>query len=82
MQTEVKDAATGVGVAEQIENLSVIHKPGCAAAIWRRSPYEHASNRFCVHRRPLFDPPAIGPIPVPRPQPKAIIARRSVAGSS
>ena len=38
MQTDVKDAAIGVGVAEQIENLSVIHKPGCAAAIWRRSP--------------------------------------------
>lgn len=37
MQAEVKDAAIGVGVTEQIENLSVIHKPGCAAAIWRRS---------------------------------------------
>ncbi|WP_170470203.1 DUF1826 domain-containing protein [Ruegeria arenilitoris] len=34
----VKDAAIGVGVAETPEGLSVIHNPGCAAAIWRRDP--------------------------------------------
>lgn len=36
VQTEIRDAAIGVGVAERVENLSVIQKPGCAAAIWRR----------------------------------------------
>ncbi|GGX66145.1 hypothetical protein GCM10007385_39190 [Tateyamaria omphalii] len=35
-QTKVTDAAIGVGIADQPEELSVIHKPGCAAAIWRR----------------------------------------------
>ncbi|WP_170429573.1 DUF1826 domain-containing protein [Ruegeria arenilitoris] len=34
----VKDAAIGVGVGETPEGLSVIHNPGCAAAIWRRDP--------------------------------------------
>ncbi|WP_371226168.1 DUF1826 domain-containing protein [Roseovarius sp. 2305UL8-3] len=34
----LRDAAVGVGIAETAEDLSVIHKPGCAAAIWRRSP--------------------------------------------
>ena len=34
----VKDAAIGVGVADTPEGLSVILRPGCAAAIWRRSP--------------------------------------------
>ncbi|MFC3613819.1 DUF1826 domain-containing protein [Lutimaribacter marinistellae] len=34
----VSDAAVGVGVAEKPEDLSVIHKPGCAAAIWWRQP--------------------------------------------
>ncbi|MBY8978321.1 DUF1826 domain-containing protein [Rhodobacteraceae bacterium NNCM2] len=36
----VADAAVGVGVgvADTPEGLSTIHKPGCAAAIWRRAP--------------------------------------------
>ncbi|MCG8558203.1 MAG: DUF1826 domain-containing protein [Hyphomicrobiales bacterium] len=34
----VKDAATGVGVADAPEGLSAIQRPGCAAAIWRRYP--------------------------------------------
>ncbi|KIC52059.1 hypothetical protein RA29_01420 [Tateyamaria sp. ANG-S1] len=36
MQTEVQDAAIGVGIADRAEDLSVLRKPGCAAAIWRR----------------------------------------------
>lgn len=32
-----KDAAIGVGVASNPEDLSAIHHPGCAAAIWRRA---------------------------------------------
>lgn len=32
----VKNAAVGVGVADTPEGLSAIHRPGCAAAIWRR----------------------------------------------
>jgi hypothetical protein len=32
----VRDAAVGVGVADTPEGLSVLHRPGCAAAIWRR----------------------------------------------
>ena len=35
-RTEVKDAAIGVGVADEPQDLSVIRKPGCAAAIWWR----------------------------------------------
>jgi hypothetical protein len=34
----VKHAAVGVGVADAPEGLSAIHRPGCAAAIWRRQP--------------------------------------------
>lgn len=34
----VSGAAAGVGIAATAEDLSVIHKPGCAAAIWRRPP--------------------------------------------
>ena len=34
----VKDAAIGVGVADSPEALSVLHRPGTAAAIWRRQP--------------------------------------------
>ena len=34
----VKDAAIGVGVADTPEGLSALHRPGCAAAIWRRQP--------------------------------------------
>ncbi len=32
----VKDAASGVEIADTPEGLSAIHHPGCAAAIWRR----------------------------------------------
>lgn len=32
----LRNAAAGVGVAETPEELSVLKKPGCAAAIWRR----------------------------------------------
>ncbi|QFS84919.1 hypothetical protein FIU97_18690 (plasmid) [Roseivivax sp. THAF40] len=34
----VTDAAIGVGVADTPEGLSALHRPGCAAAIWRRQP--------------------------------------------
>ena len=34
----VKNAAIGVGVADTPEGLSALHRPGCAAAIWRRQP--------------------------------------------
>ena len=34
----VRDAAIGVGVADGPEGLAAIHRPGCAAAIWRRWP--------------------------------------------
>ena len=34
----VENAAIGVGVTETPEGLSAIHRPGCAAAIWRRAP--------------------------------------------
>lgn len=36
VRESVKDAAVGVGVADTPEGLSAIHRPGCAAAIWRR----------------------------------------------
>ena len=32
----LEHAAIGVGIASAAADLSVIHKPGCAAAIWRR----------------------------------------------
>lgn len=32
----LENAAIGVGIAATPDDLSVIHKPGCAAAIWRR----------------------------------------------
>jgi hypothetical protein len=32
----LRDAAVGVGVADTPEGLSALHRPGCAAAIWRR----------------------------------------------
>lgn len=32
----LENAAVGVGIAATAKDLSVIHKPGCAAAIWRR----------------------------------------------
>lgn len=32
----VKDAAIGVDVADSPEGLQAVHRPGCAAAIWRR----------------------------------------------
>ena len=34
----VKDTAIGVGVADTSEGLSALHRPGCAATIWRRQP--------------------------------------------
>ena len=34
----VKDGAIGVSVTETAKGLSVFHRPGCAAAIWRRDP--------------------------------------------
>ena len=34
----LEDAALGVGVADRPEDLDVIHKPGVAAALWRRQP--------------------------------------------
>ena len=34
----LEDAAVGVGVADRPEDLDVIHKPGVAAALWRRQP--------------------------------------------
>ena len=38
VQEIVEEAAIGVGVADTAEGLSAIHRPGCAAAIWRRHP--------------------------------------------
>jgi len=37
-QEVADDAATGVVVADVLEGLSAIRRPGCAAAIWRRPP--------------------------------------------
>ncbi|KIC40217.1 hypothetical protein RA27_15480 [Ruegeria sp. ANG-R] len=37
-QTEVRDAAIGVGIADKPSDLAAIYKPGCAATIWRRQP--------------------------------------------
>ncbi|WP_424511435.1 DUF1826 domain-containing protein [Rhodothalassium salexigens] len=34
----VKNASIAVGVADTIEELSALHRPGCAAVIWRRQP--------------------------------------------
>ena len=36
----IKDAAIGVGIADNPDDLSVFLQPGCAAAIWRRQPPE------------------------------------------
>ncbi len=38
VRESVEDAVIGVGVADAPEGLSAIHRPGCAAAIWRRRP--------------------------------------------
>lgn len=40
----VRDAAIGVGVADTPEGLSALHRPGCAAAIWRRQPLPGSSR--------------------------------------
>jgi len=40
----ISDAAIGVGIADRKEDLSVIAKPGCAAAIWRRQPPRKFQN--------------------------------------
>ena len=37
-QELVREAAIGVGVADRVEDLAVIQKPGCAAVVWRRQP--------------------------------------------
>ncbi|MEO1285826.1 MAG: DUF1826 domain-containing protein [Pseudomonadota bacterium] len=34
----LSNAAIGIGVSQDYEGLKVIHKPGCAAAIWQRTP--------------------------------------------
>lgn len=44
VQTEVRNAAVGVGIADTPEGLSVIRKPGCAAAVWRRQPMPGFQN--------------------------------------
>ena len=36
MTQTLSEAAIGVGVADDLASLSVLSKPGCAAAIWRR----------------------------------------------
>lgn len=36
MQDVLQGAAIGVGVTQKPENLSILAKPGCAAAIWQR----------------------------------------------
>lgn len=38
VQTEIKNAAIGVGIANKPDDLAAIRKPGCAATIWRRQP--------------------------------------------
>lgn len=38
MRDVLQSAAIGVGVTQTHENLSIITKPGCAAAIWQRHP--------------------------------------------
>ena len=38
MQDVLQSAAIGVGVADVPENLNILAKPGCAAAIWQRQP--------------------------------------------
>jgi len=38
MRQELQDAAIGVGITQSPENLDVLKKPGCAAAIWQRQP--------------------------------------------
>jgi len=38
MQDVLQSAAIGVGVAHVPENLIILAKPGCAAAIWQRQP--------------------------------------------
>ncbi len=38
VRERVEEVRTGVAVADTAEDLSAIHRPGCAAAIWRRPP--------------------------------------------
>ncbi len=40
----VRDAAIGVAIADAPEGLSTIHRPGCAAVIWRRQPLRSFQN--------------------------------------
>lgn len=36
----IQDAAIGVGVTDTPDGLSSLHRPGCAATIWRRQPLD------------------------------------------
>ena len=38
VRAAIRQTAVGVAVADTPEDLTVIHKPDCAAAIWRRQP--------------------------------------------
>ena len=44
-QAVIEDAVAGLGLATSAEGLSVLHDPGCAAAIWRR-PSSPAFQRW------------------------------------
>lgn len=64
----VKNAAVGVGVADTPEGLSAIHRPGCAAVMWRRQlrpefqswasrldPTHLPQGRVILHRDAVLD---------------------------
>ena len=38
LRERIGDAAIGIGITDRPEGLSVLYRPGCAAAIWRRQP--------------------------------------------
>ncbi|MEO9572818.1 MAG: DUF1826 domain-containing protein [Roseobacter sp.] len=44
MRTEVKNAAIGVGIADEPTALDVFLKPGCAAAIWRKQTPQYVQS--------------------------------------
>lgn len=51
----IKDAAIGVAITDTPEGLSTIHRPGCAAVIWRRQPvrsFQDWVNRLDPSRLP------------------------------
>lgn len=62
----VRDAAVGVGITDTAEGLSVIHKPGSAAAIWRRNPV------------PGFQPWIDGLQPEHLPKARVVLPRQNV----